>query len=321
MKPQLVPSSAEPAQPQFGSSRLDASITGRALAGMLLLAVIWGLSIPVTKLGLQSMSPMLLTTLRFLVAVPLLMVYAVGRHPLPRRALPRVAGLGVLGIGIGQAAQAFGVDGTSASVGTVISATIPVFIVYFAAMRLKQRVSALQKLGVAAAFIGIALVAAGRDAAASPSASNGAGAAWLLLSAAAIAFYYVWSVELAEEFGTTPVAAWSTLFGFLAILPLGAHEVWRAPVTVTWTAIASVAYLGVLVTVAGLFLWLRLLRTMPARIAAAVQYLQPLVGVAAAAAMFGDHLGSWFIVRALLVLGGLALTMAPAAGAGRGVME
>lgn len=288
-----------------------ASLGGRALGGMVLLAVIWGLSIPLTKLGLQSMSPILLTALRFAIAVPFLMAFTLGRRSLPRRALSRVAALGVLGIGIGQAAQAFGVDGTSASVGTVISATIPVFIVYFAALRLKQHVTTVQKVGVAAAFIGIALVAVGRDAAGSAaSTATLAGAAWLLLSAAAIAFYYVWSVQLTAEYGTVPVAAWSTLSGFAALLPWAGWQAWHEPVTVTWQALAIATYLGLLVTVAGLFLWLGLLRSVPARIAAAVQYLQPLVGVAAAAVLFDDRLGLSFFAGTLLVLGGLALTVA-----------
>nr|WP_283844048.1 DMT family transporter [Caballeronia zhejiangensis] len=105
------------------------TITLRSFGALLILAVMWGLSIPVTKLGLESLPPLTLTAMRFAIAVPLLLIFAVGRHPLPRHALPRVAMLGVLGIGIGQVAQTFGVSGTSASVGTTISATIPVFIV------------------------------------------------------------------------------------------------------------------------------------------------------------------------------------------------
>ena len=50
-------------------------------------------------------------------AVPPLMAYAIGRHPLPRGAVPKVLGLGIVGIFIGQVAQALGVAGTSASVG------------------------------------------------------------------------------------------------------------------------------------------------------------------------------------------------------------
>lgn len=122
----------------------DAEETVRFLlnaGAMLLLALIWGLSIPVTKLGLVSTPPLVLTALRFLVAVPLLCVLVVGRAIPPMAAMPRLAGLGVLGIGIGQVAQALGVEGTTASAGTIISATIPVFIVVFAALRLAQPVT------------------------------------------------------------------------------------------------------------------------------------------------------------------------------------
>jgi len=54
-------------------------------------------------------------------------------------------------------AQTFGVAGTSASVGTILSATIPLFTVVFAAMRLGQRVTRVQMLGLLTAFGGIAV--------------------------------------------------------------------------------------------------------------------------------------------------------------------
>jgi drug/metabolite transporter (DMT)-like permease len=138
--------------------------------------------------------------MRFAVAVPLLFLFAVGKQRLPLRALLRAAALGVLGIGVGQVAQALGVNDTSASVGTIISATIPVFVVVFAALRLNQPVTGRQQLGLLAAFAGIALVAFGYGPEATAvHQSSASGAAWMLLSALAIAFYYVWSVELTGE--------------------------------------------------------------------------------------------------------------------------
>ena len=83
----------------------------------------------------------------------------------------------------------------------------------------------------------------------------------------------------------------------------------HVPFTVTAAGLGAGIYLGVVVTVLGLFMWLAILRTVPARIAAAIQYLQPVVGVAAAAVMFGDDLGLMFALGVALVLGGLALTV------------
>src|SRR5262245_20544628 len=102
----------------------------------------------------------------------------------------------------------------------------------------------------------------------------------MLASSPAIGFYYVWSVELTNRYGTTVVAAWSTLFGLIALLPWAMWEAYHAPFELTAQGLATAAYLGLIVTVADLFLWLNILRNVPARIAASVQYLQPVFGIA-----------------------------------------
>ena len=290
---------------------LAARVAPLSIAGMLLLAVLWGLSIPITKLGLDTMPPMTFTALRFAVAVPFLFLFTIGRHRIPLVALPKVAALGLIGIGLGNVSQSFGIDGTSASVSTIVSATIPVFIVILAAIRLGQPVNRVQRFGLAAAFVGVALVALGQG--------NGAddltqttltGVALVLLSAVMIAIYYVWSVELAERFGTVTVVIWSTLAGFLALLPFTVWEVETTSFQAEPVAIASAVYLGLLVSAAGLFLWLWLLRTIPTRVAASVQFLQPVFGIAASAAMFGDRMGPLFVAGGVLVLIGIGLSIA-----------
>ena len=285
--------------------------SARSLGAMLLLALIWGLSIPLTKVGLATIPPLTLTALRFLVAVPLLLLLSAGRLRVPWRAVPSIVALGVMGITLGNVAQSFGVQGTSASAGTIISATIPIFIVIFAAVRLAQPVAGRQWIGLLAAFGGIALVTVGSGSGGDdPSRTTLAGVAWTLVSAVAIAFYYIWSAELTARYGTLRVAAWNALAGLVAILPLAGWELAHTPVQVTLQAAWVVVYLGVMVTVAGLLLWLYLLRMVPARVAASVQYLQPVFGIVAAAALFGDPLGPLFAGGVVLILGGLALAAA-----------
>lgn len=281
-----------------------------SLLAMLLLAVMWGLSIPITKLGLETIPPLMFTAMRFLVAVPLLLILAAGRLRVPLRAVPSIIALGVMGITLGNVAQSFGVQGTSASVGTIISATIPIFIVIFAAIRLRQPVAARHWTGLLAAFGGIALVALGSSSGADDlSSTTPTGVAWMLVSALAIAFYYIWSAELADRYGTLPVAAWNALVGLVAILPLAASEMASSSYQLTAQAIWTAVYLGVMVSVAGLLLWLYILRAVPARVAASVQYLQPVFGITAASFMFGDQLGPLFMAGVLVILIGLALAV------------
>lgn len=285
--------------------------TPSGFAAIVALAVIWGLSIPLTKLGLDSLPPMTLTALRFATALPPLLLLSM-RSRLPMRALPRVALLGVIGISIGQVAQTLGIEGTSASVGAILSATIPVFVVVFAALRLRQRVTPRHMLGLLGAFAGIALVASGAgDGAVAAAETSIEGIAWMLVSSIAIAFYYVWSVELARDYGTPAVAAWSTLFGLIALSPWAVAEMSRAPIHPTVEGVAVAAYLGVFVTAAGLYLWLHLLRTVAAVVATSVQYLHPIIGIVVGSAMFGDRLGLFFALGVVLILVGLGLVVAP----------
>jgi O-acetylserine/cysteine efflux transporter len=289
----------------------DGGLSASRVGTIVLLATIWGLSIPLTKLGLESLPPLTLTALRFATALPPLFLLAM-RERLPVRALANVALLGVIGISVGQVAQTLGVEGTSASIGAILSATIPVFVVVFAALRLNQRVTRKQVLGLVAAFAGIALVATGSgDDAASSSQTSAMGVAWMLISSVAIAFYYVWSVELTRQYGTPAVAAWSTLFGLIALLPWALWEAAHTNIHLTAEGLAVAAYLGVFVTAAGLYLWLYLLNSVPAVIATSVQYLHPIIGIGVAAVMFGDKLGLGFAVGVAFILAGIALVIAP----------
>lgn len=275
------------------------------------LSLIWGLSIPLMKLGLREFPPLMLATLRYLVAAPFFALFLLGRTPPPRRALLAMAGLGVLGIDVGQVTQILGVQRTSASVGTIINAMIPIFVVVLAGWRLRQRLRMPHAVGLALALGGIAIaVTVGQGGSLDLSRTALTGDALLLVSAISIALYYVLSAEFTLRFPVLVVASWSSLAGTAFLLPV---IPWEAPRTPPPSAggVAIVLYLGLLVTVAGIWIWLHMLRTLPARIAAGTQYLQPLIGVGASALILGDPIGPSFGVGTALVLSGIALSTLP----------
>jgi len=281
----------------------------RAIGELILLVVIWGLSIPLTKLGLAETGPLTLTALRYAAAVPCFAPVLVGRRLPPPRALLHMATLDALGIGVGQVAQALGVERASASVATIISALIPLLVVVFAVLRLRQRIRAVHLLGLVLAIVGVALVAGGGP---GPERSGLAGEALMLVSAVVVALSYVLMAEVAAAHGPAVVSAWSSLAGAVLLVPPAAWELAAAPRWPGPVGIAVILYLGVLVSAGGLWLWLRLLRTVPARVAAGAQYFQPLVAVAASSLMFGDVVGLAFAIGSALVLGGVVLTTLPA---------
>ncbi len=281
-----------------------------SLVALAVLIVVWGLSIPVTKLGLADFPPMTLTALRYLAAAPFFVWLALRAPRPPLRALAAMAAIGIVGIGIGQVSQAVGVNLTAASVATVIGATIPILVVLLAALRLGQRIRGVHVLGLLVAIGGVGVIATGGRLSALAEAGGALlGDGLMVVSAVSVALYYVLSTELAARHGVLTVAAWGSLFGTAVLLPFAAWELATTPLQPpTASGIASVLYLGIFVTVAGVVVWLNLMRSLPARIAAGSQYMQPLVGIVASAWLFGDAIGATFLAGAGLVLAGIALT-------------
>ncbi|MGH7057574.1 MAG: DMT family transporter, partial [Acetobacteraceae bacterium] len=281
-----------------------------ALSWLAFLVVIWGFSVPAAKLALASIPPFTLTALRYGIAAPCFVVLLWGKKLPSRRTLLVMIGIGVLGIDVGQVTQILGIDRTTASLATVISATIPLFTVIFAALRLGQRLAVQHLLGLAAALLGVGLAALS-----GPGAFSSAGLlgdALLLGCSVSIALYYVLGTEIAPRAEPVTVAAWSSLAGLPGLIALSAWELRTVPLHPAPVAIGVVLYLGLLTTVAGMWIWLSCLRRLPVRIAASTQYLQPLVGVAASAALFGDPIGPLFGLGTAAVLVGIALASWPA---------
>ena len=326
MKPAMP---APTAAPVAGGTIAGATVAVPARAGagagalgmLALLTVIWGLSVPMMKLGLRDVPAPALVALRYLVAAPCFALLLLGRK-LPRpRALAAMAALGVFGIDAGQFGQMLGVQRTSAATATMITAIIPVLTAVLAVLRLRQRLRAAHLLGFAVALAGIALAvgAGGAGLVAAPSAASAVagaaraltGDALVLGSAFCIAGYYVFSVEVAAREGVIEVAAWSSIVAALGLAPVALAMVPARAVHLTPASVFVVLYLGLMVTVLGIWIWLRALSRLPARIAAATQYGQPLVGIAASAVLFGDRLDRGFLLGTALVLGGVALSAMP----------
>ena len=196
---------AAPALPRLGTGRPGVG----PLAVLALLTVIWGLSVPITKLGLRDVPAPALVALRYLAAAPCFAVMLIGR-PFPRRRnLAAMAALGLLGIDTGQSAQMFGVARCSAAVATMITAIIPVLTVLLASLRLRQPVRLPHVAGFALALGGVGLAISSAPSQ-GPTASTPLGEALMLLSSFCVAGYYVFSVEVAAREGVIVTARSAT---------------------------------------------------------------------------------------------------------------
>ncbi|MCX7384328.1 MAG: DMT family transporter [Alphaproteobacteria bacterium] len=283
----------------------------RPLAILTGLMFVWGLSIPATKIALADFPPLALTAARYLAAAPCFAAFMTWRPLPPWRDLLGMAGLGMLGVVGGQILQSIGVLRTSASVATMLSATSPMFLALFAAIFLGQRIGPRHLGGMAVALAGVATIAWDENGTAG---ATLLGNAIVLSSTASIAAYYVLASKLIARHGVITVAGFTGLFGTLGLLPPAAWELAQHPATPSLTSVLIILYLGALVTVAGLWIWLNMLRTIPARVAAASQFLQPIFGVSGSALILGEPIAPRFLAGTALVLTGIALAIIPRRG-------
>jgi drug/metabolite transporter (DMT)-like permease len=294
-------------------ARLEAvPAPGLALGALVLLNLMWGGSLPATKLALLSFGPFSLAAARLLIASVLFVSVL---RPTAMRQVPladglRMAGLGVIGFAGVQVLQALGTSQTSGATATVLASTAPLWIALLAPVLLGERLSASTVVGLVLALAGVsAIIGLG---AGQPNDLAGAltGNLIVLLSSAAAAVYTVLGKGLAQRYSPLTFCTVSCLGGALASLPLAIWEVAATPIWPTPLGWALLAYLGVLVTFFGFGVWFWGLRALPAARAGALLFLQPVSGLVLATLLLGDRPTPSFLVGCGLVLAGIYLAVA-----------
>jgi drug/metabolite transporter (DMT)-like permease len=213
-----------------------------ALAALAAAGLLWGTTVPVTKLALQWLPPGWLTVARFGLAAAVLLA-AVGFR-VRGAASPAVLAWGAVGYGGSILVQNAGITRTSVSHAALLIGATPVLVAVIAALRHRSVAPPVAWTGFAVSFAGVGLVAAGA--------------------------------------GPVLATAGLVLFGTLAAATLFAYGQARVS----------------------------------AEIAGSFVNLEPLVGAAAGAAVFGDPLGIAQAAGAAAILTGIALGSLPLLRAG-----
>ncbi len=274
-------------------------------------AAIWGGMYVVSKYVLDYIPPMTLLAMRLLIgAAALLVVMAASGSPWVRRGdLPRMALLGLVGFGISLAAQFMGTRMSSAGHGAVITSVTPAFILVFAAVLLKERITWAKAAAVGIATAGVLLVVEQPD-----GFRLQAQAFWgdLLLLVAGItwALYTVLGRLAANQYPPVTVTTYATLFGILCVLPATPVELrgvaWRSlPPLVWWGTL----YLGVVSTALAFYLWNKGFTLVDASTGSLFFFAQPVVGTLLGWLLLGESLTGRFVVgTAVVIAGGVLAT-------------
>lgn len=296
-------------------SRVEAAASkgGRRLsplfeASLLLTALFLGTNPVAVKYAVGYIPPMAFVSIRFVLAG--LVLWGILRLFDPKGRLRRddvwaMAGLGLVGVALNNILFTQGVSMTSASNTALVVATAPLWGMLLAFVLGWERPKARGVVGVGLALLGVAVIVyrgLGESGASLPGD--------LLVMGAAVCWgsYAVLSIPLLGRYSPLAVAAYSMLFGGLAVLPLASVQLpsleWGAVSPGGWGA---VAYSALLVAAFGFTFWQRGISRIGANRMLIYQYLVTLVGVVAGVVFFGEGFGIDKVVGAVILLGGVYL--------------
>jgi len=277
-----------------------------AVAALIAAGLLWGTTVPLSKLALEWLSPGWLTAARFGLAAAVLLAVA-PRLGLRAAFTPKVLASGAFGYGGSVLVQNAGITRTSVTHAALLIGAVPVLVAVIAAVWHRTVARPVAWIGFVVSLGGVGLVTAGGGGGGATPAGDGLVLASLFLSA---------TVTVAQGRllnGRDPVAV--TAVQFLAAA-LGALLF----AVFTESAPAVPGGPGPVLTVVALAAFGTLLpftlfafgqSRVSAEVAGAFLNLEPLVGTIAGAVAFGDPVGLVQIAGGAAIAAGIALSSLP----------
>jgi drug/metabolite transporter (DMT)-like permease len=298
--------------------RLAPTITGTRSgvdAEPLLIAafcLLWSSAFAVSKIALADCPPLLLLTIRLLVAGTITLAGAAAFQANWRLAWRDALVLAAIGIFNNALYLGFNYSGmrtVSAGLTALIASTNPVLTSLLAACFLGERMTVRKIIGLVLGVAGVALIVESRVANATAS-MLGIGlvmAGLMSLVAGTILFKrFAPSTNLAVGNGV------QTLAGGLALAPFAFTWESIGEILPSWRLIAALAYLILCGSVVGYLLWFRLLTTFGATAASAYHFLMPPLGMLFGWILLGEHVEARDLIGVLPVAAGIYLVTRPA---------
>ena len=189
--------------------------------------VLWGLMAPVAKIVMSAgvVSALLLANFRMIGAAVLFWTASlfVPREKVSRPDLIRLAVAAMLGIVLNQGCYTFGVSMTSPGEASIITTTMPIWVMLLAALLLHEPVTAHKAGGIALGLTG-ALTLVLSSASASTQGSSLAGDILVLTAQLSYALYLTFFSRFIRKYSVVTLMKWMFLFASLAVLPFSLPE-------------------------------------------------------------------------------------------------
>ena len=272
-------------------------------------ASIWGGMYVVSKVVLDIIPPFSLVSLRLLLgALTLAIVLIIRGFPtLTRRQFWQVMGVGFVGYGISLSLQFLGTKLSTAGNGSLVTSATPAFVLIFAWILLKEKITTLRLMALFLATLGVVAVIDPRSAQLNPDLFLGN----LLLLGAALtwALYSVLVRKATQDVEVLPFSLIAFLGGLPVSMPAGAWELNTIGVgEISLGIVGGVLFLGIISTALAMVLWNNAFTLVDANLASLTFFAQPVVGTLLGWLFLGEKITPLFLLGGLLIGVGLVIS-------------
>jgi drug/metabolite transporter (DMT)-like permease len=291
---------------------MSQSHTLRGVIYGLLAAAIWGGMYVVSDVVLKIIPPFTLLTIRLLLGILVLglMLY-IQRAQLQRPTKSQILqliGIGILGFGISVGAQFVGTDESTAINGSLVTSASPAFILVFAAILLREKLTFQRVTAIVLATIGVLVIIDPSKADFSSETFRGN----IALAVAAITWglYSILIRRVSAKIDTLIVTFIAFIGGLMLTIPASIIELQTRPIgAVDFGTILGILYLGVVSTAGAMWLWNRAFALVDASIASLTFFAQPLIGTVLSIILLHQQISPPLIIGGILIILGVLLSI------------
>jgi len=282
----------------------------RVIAAWWLACLLWSGTFLFIKAGVGDVPPLTFASVRLAVALLVLVPITLGRRgfsDLARTQLVHIAAAGVLLLGVNYGLLYWGTQFIPSGLVAILQSATPLFALLMGWGFGSEQVTARKLLALSVGTAGVALIVRSDISVHGMNALSGSAA--VLISAACVAFAYVWLKRQQTRANPLTVTTIQCAAGWCLLAPI-AYVAEGSPLNASWsaTSLLAVAYLavGASVFAFGLNYWLL------SRIEASAMLMMGIaevpIAVALGAMVFGERLPSGAFIGAACVLAAVMLT-------------
>ena len=263
----------------------------------------------------DAFDPVSLNFWRWVIALAVLAPFAAAGLARKRDVILRHAGLlallALVGVALFQSLVYLGLRSTTAINAVLLNSSAPLFMLLVSWILERERASLRQVVGILISLTGIAIILTQGDLARLRELEFHAGDGWILLAMPLWGLYSVLLKRRPAELGGVEFLCLISALGVAMLAPFyAAQTVIAPPPPPTWSAVASLLYMGLVASVAAFILWNRGVAIVGANAAGFTLHLLPAFGTLLAIAFLGEQFAAYHAIGVAAILAGVVLATA-----------